>query len=183
MSDIFTELETDHQAVLRMAQELETSGLADDARGRIVERLVMEESKHEAAEEMWFWPAVREFVSNGEGLRNTGLDQEEEGKKLLQQLSKTPSANPDFDRLLGELIPAIRSHVDYEQARVWPALRSALPPATAHQLGAKYRSAYQSGPTRPHPHSSADPAVLKVAGRAAAAVDRARDAITHRGDG
>ena len=115
MSDIFTELETDHQAVLRMAQELETSGLADDARGRIVERLVMEESKHEAAEEMWFWPAVREFVSNGEGLRNPGLDQEEDGKKLLQPLSKTPSANPDFDRLLGEELDRIHGEVGLQR--------------------------------------------------------------------
>lgn len=141
----------------------------------------MEESKHEAAEEMWFWPAVRELLSNGEGLRNAGLDQEEEAKALLQQLMEAPAASLEVDRLLGELLPAVRAHVDYEQARVWPALRSALPPATAHKLGARYRSSYQNGPTRPHPRTPADPAVLKVAGRAAAAVDRARDALTRRG--
>lgn len=182
MSDIFSEIEADHQGVLRLVEELQTPGMEDEARARIAERLVIEESKHEAAEEMWFWPAVREHLQNGEGLRNVGLDQEDAGKKLLQQLEKAGPSTAEFDRLLAEVVPAVRAHIDYEQSRVWPDFRKALTPAEAHQLGDKFRSSQQHAPTRPHPHTPDDPAVLKTAGRAAAMMDRARDALTHRGD-
>jgi len=64
---------------------------------------------------------------------------------------------------------------------VWPALRAALTETQSLELGEKLEQAKKTAPTRPHPHTPASPSVLKAAGPAAAAADRARDAATGRG--
>jgi hypothetical protein len=53
--------------------------------------------------------------------------------------------------------------------------------AEAADLGDSLEQAKKTAPTRPHPHTPASPGVLKTAGPAAAAADRARDAATGRG--
>ena len=40
----------------------------------------------------------------------------------------------------------------------------------------------KTAPTRPHPHTPPSPGALKTAGPIAAAADKARDAVTGRGD-
>jgi len=68
---------------------------------------------------------------------------------------------------------------------VWPGLRSVLSAETAAELGSELGSKIADGkktaPTRPHPRTPASPGVLKAAGPAAAAADKARDAVTGRG--
>ena len=61
------------------------------------------------------------------------------------------------------------------------ALRSAMSESEAADLGDSLERAKKTAPTRPHPHTPASPGVLKTAGPAAAAADRARDAATGRG--
>ena len=68
MADVFTVLAQDHREVQAMLAELEkgptgaTGASADQLalRKKMAETLIIEESKHEALEEMYFWPAVRE---------------------------------------------------------------------------------------------------------------------------
>ncbi|MCX0275044.1 hypothetical protein NLM24_30990 [Nocardia zapadnayensis] len=43
-------------------------------------------SQHEAVEEQFFWPAVRKTLPEGDELADHGLEQEESGKQLLQQI-------------------------------------------------------------------------------------------------
>ncbi len=56
-------------------------------------------------------------------------------------------------------------------------------PARATELDRKITDGKKTAPTRPHPHTPASPGVLKAAGPAAAAADKARDAVTGRGTG
>jgi hypothetical protein len=51
----------------------------------------------------------------------------------------------------------------------------------AADLGDSLEQAKKTAPTRPHPHTPASPGVLKTAGPAAGAADRARDAAAGRG--
>ena len=46
----------------------------------MVTNLVIAESQHEAIEEQFFWPAVREAVDNGDELADEAIAQEQEGK-------------------------------------------------------------------------------------------------------
>jgi hypothetical protein len=75
---------------------------------------------------------------------------------------------------------AARAHIAYEEQRVWPSLRAALPADKANGLGARLASEMQAGPTRPHPRTPPSPAVLKAAGRAVAAIDKLRDTASAR---
>ena len=101
---------------------------------------------------------------------------------MLAKLDKANPREPEFEQLLAKFIPAAREHIDYEEGSVWPPLRSALTAAEAEELGSKLTDGKKTAPTRPHPHTPANPAVLKTAGPAAAAADKVRDAMTGRGE-
>jgi hypothetical protein len=63
MADVFTVLANDHEQVKDMLTELEkgprrATGASQDQlvlRKKMTEQLIIEESKHEALEEMYFW--------------------------------------------------------------------------------------------------------------------------------
>ena len=189
MADVFEVLGQDHQEVKRMLAELEkgptaatgASGNHLALRKKMVEQLVIEESKHEALEEMYFWPAVRDKLADGGQLADTATGQEQEGKEVLAQLDKLDADQPEFEQLVSTFIAAGREHIGYEEGQVWPQLRSQLTPDETRSIGEKIAEGKKTAPTRPHPHTPASPGVLKGAGPAVAAADRARDAATGRG--
>lgn len=190
MANVFEVLSRDHEEVERMLAEFEkgpTAASGADAdqlalRKKMAETLVIEESKHEAVEEMYFWPTVRDRLPDGGRLADEATGQEQEAKKVLTALDKADADDPDFERLLGQFITAGREHIAFEENQVWPGLRAALGGSEADELGAKLEQAKKTAPTRPHPGTPPSPTVLKAAGPVAAAADKARDAATGRGD-
>jgi len=189
MPNVFDVLSKDHEQVKHMLTEFEAGPTAATGatenelvlRKKMAEELIVDESRHEAVEEMYFWPAVRERIPGGDQLAGKATGQEQEAKEVLAKLDKLDADNPEFEALLGEFITAGREHIAFEETQVWPALRSALTEAETVELGDKLTEAKKTAPTRPHPHTPPTPGVLKTAGPAAAAVDRARDAATGRG--
>ena len=188
MPSAFDVLASDHEQVKRLLSQFEAapaaSGTNDSllaARKKMAETLVIEESKHEAVEEMYFWPAVRKLVPDGDKLADKATGQEQEGKRILSKLDKLDSGSPEFDMLLGEFIQAARDHIAFEETQVWPLLRTALPAATSAELGEKIAEGKKTAPTRPHPHTPPSPGALKASGPVAAAADKARDKLTGRG--
>jgi hemerythrin-like domain-containing protein len=188
MADVFEVLEADHADVKGMLTVLAESpghAVQDDvlqtARQDVVDYLVMDSSRHEAAEEQYFWPTVRERVPNGNELADKAISQETKAKEILAKLDKASSRDKEFDDLIVEFIPAARQHIAFEENRVWPSLRESLSPTESEELGEKIQRAEQKGPTRPHPHTPPSPGILKTAGPAVALIDRLRDAISGRG--
>ncbi len=188
MPTAFDVLASDHEQVEQLLAKFETAPAAAGAndsllasRKKMAETLVIEVSKHEAIEEMYFWPAVRKLLPDGDELADQAISQEQEGKDVLARLDKLDADNPEFDRLLGEFIKAGREHIAFEESRVWPALREVMTETESLDLGDKLAQGKKTAPTRPHPHTPPSPGVLKTAGPAAAAADRARDAATGRG--
>ncbi len=190
MTDVFTVLAKDHQEVKAMLAELEkppsqvTKASRDQLalRKKMVEQLIIEESKHEALEEMYFWPAVREHHPDGDSLADEAIGQEQEAKEVLARLDKLEPEKAEFEELLGKFAGAAREHIHFEETRVWPGMRAALSADTAGELGRKIADGKKTAPTRPHPHTPPSPGVLKSTGPAAAVADKARDAVTGRGD-
>jgi hemerythrin-like domain-containing protein len=189
MPDAFEVLGADHAAVEQMLTALENSpghsaGAGSTvlaARKEVAQRLVIDSSQHETAEEQYFWPAVRERLANGGALADQAIAQEQEAKETLARLDKLDADHDEFDQVIAAFIPAARRHIEFEETRVWPGLRGALSSTEAQELGDKLSKAKELGPTRPHPHAPASPAVLKAAGPAVAVVDKLRDAVTGRG--
>jgi hemerythrin superfamily protein len=188
MPSAFDLLASDHEQVEQLLATFErapaASGTNDSllaARKKTAETLVIEASKHEAIEEMYFWPAVRKLLPDGDKLADQAISQEQEGKEVLARLDKLDADNPEFDRLIGEFIKAGRDHITFEETKVWPALRAAMTETESFELGESLEQARKSAPTRPHPHTPPSSGVLKTMGPAAGAADRARDAATGRG--
>lgn len=190
MADAFQVLAKDHEEVKRMLAELQQgptgqTGASQDElalRKQLTEQLIIEESKHEAAEEMHFWPAVREHLANGDTLAGEAASQEQEAKEVLAKLGKLDAGDPGFETLLATFTTAAREHIAFEELKVWPSLREMLTKTAAEELGTKLNRAKDKAPTRPHPHAPGTPGALKTAGPAAAAADKARDKLTHRGE-
>jgi hemerythrin-like domain-containing protein len=189
MADVFTVLSHDHEEVKQILADLEngptkTTGATEPQlaeRKKLTERLIIEESKHEAVEEEYFWPTVRKILPDGDRLADEATRQEQEGKVVLDRLDKLGASDREFEELLARFIAAGRGHIAYEETRVWPGLREVLPPEDANQLGDKLTKAKDIAPTRPHPEVPPRPGILKAVGPAAAAADRLRDAMTGRG--
>ena len=84
MPDAFEVLAEDHAEVKQMLNELESTpghsaGATEAvlaARKRLAQRLVMESSRHEAAGEQYFWPAVRDRLGCGNQLAGEAIGQE-----------------------------------------------------------------------------------------------------------
>jgi hemerythrin-like domain-containing protein len=189
MPDVFEILRSDHAAVEQMLAALETSpshsagagSTVVAARREVAQRLVIDSSRHEAAEEEYFWPTVRARLADGDTLADEAIAQEQEAKEALARLDKLDADQDEFDEVIAALIPAVRRHIEFEETQVWPFLRDALGGADARELGEKLAKAKEHGPTRPHPHTPASPGVLKAAGPGVAALDRLRDAAAGRG--
>lgn len=82
----------------------EVSGLST-----MVTNLIIAESQHEAIEEQFFWPAVRDAIDNGDELADDAIAQEQAGKKLLQTLEDKKPGDPEYHEALAEFVKIARS--------------------------------------------------------------------------
>lgn len=181
--DAIAFLRHDHQSVLGLLETLDGapsgSGAAASGLETMVNNLIIAESQHEAIEEQFFWPAVRDAI--GDGVADKALEQEQAGKKLLQRLEGKPG-EPDYHEALQEFVKAGREHIAYEQEMVWPQVEAVLSREDLEKIGEKLEQAKKIAPTRPHPDTPPNPAVLKTVGMGAAVIDHMRDALTGRGE-
>ena len=183
--DALTFLRADHQSVLGMLEVLdgapEGSGAQKSGLATLVTNLVIAESQHEAIEEQWLWPAVRNALDDGEELADQATAQEQAGKVLLQRLEDGKPGDPDYHDALREFVKAGREHIAYEQDVVWPRLAATLTRVEMDRLGARLETAKKVAPTRPHPATPPIGIVQKTMGLGVAIVDHVRDAVTGRG--
>jgi hemerythrin-like domain-containing protein len=188
MTDVFEVLSGDHAVIKRMLDALESSpdnsagatAAVVSARKTVAEQLVIDSSAHEAAEERYFWPVVRQRLPDGNDLADQAIEQERVAKQMLNELGKLAGPQHEFDAVVDTLIPTCRAHIEFEETRVWPGLRKVLSPDELQELGKKITKAKAHGPTRPHPRTPPTPAVLATVGPAVAVIDKLRDAVAGR---
>lgn len=189
MADVFEILRQDHDEVKAMLGRLEigpkaSSGATDaqlQERRRLADEVIIEESKHETAEQQYFWPAVRELGPEGSRVADEALGQEKEGEQVLYELSKLNPGDEKFEELLAGFISDARAHIAFEEGHAWPLMRASMTADQAAELGRKIEQAKKMAPTRPHPNTPVSEGARKAAGPLAGAADRLRDAVTGRG--
>lgn len=189
MADVFEVLKKDHDEVKAMLDWLGDGPTAAKGatsvelsqRKRLVDKLIMEESRHEAAEQKHFWPALRQLGPEGDRVADQGIEQEAAGEETLDQLGALAPDDHRFEGVLASFVSDARAHIAFEEAHAWPLLGASLSQQESADLADKITQAKQSGPTRPHPHVPPQPGALKTAGPFAAAADKLRDALTGRG--
>jgi hemerythrin-like domain-containing protein len=182
--DALTFLRQDHKSVLGMLEVLDGApggtGAHSSGLATMVTNLVIAESQHEAVEEQFFWPAVRDALEDGDALADKAVEQEQEGKALLQRLEDGEPGEPGYQEALQQFVLAGREHIAYEQDVVWPLFQAAVTEEELVELGEKLETAKKIAPTRPHPDTPPNPAVLKTMGMATAVLDHVRDAVSGR---
>lgn len=187
MSDVFEVLKNDHEAIVALLDRLAAGRPADAdpallrARRVLVDRLIIEESQHEAVEEEYFWPAVREYLDDGDALADEATGQEQRAKAALAELDGLSADDERFEELLAGFLKDARAHLAFEETRVWPPLRRALTGTQAAKLGTALVRGKALAPTHPHPGIAPEPGILRASGPMTAAADRIRDAATGRG--
>lgn len=190
MPDVFQVLRQDHEEVKAMLAQLEQGPKASTGatqeqltfRKRAVDEVIIEESKHEAAEQQVFWPAVRNLGPDGARVAQDGLGQEEGAERLLADLHQLEPGDQEFEERLTAFIADARGHIAFEEAHAWPLLRASISADEAEALGEKITQAKKLAPTRPHPSVPAQPGARKAAGPVAGVADRLRDTVTGRGE-
>jgi hemerythrin-like domain-containing protein len=182
--DAISFLRQDHKSVLGLLEVLDgaPSGSGSHVSGldSMVTNLVIAESQHEAIEEQWFWPAVRRALDDGDALADKAIQQEQEGKKLLQQLKDSKPGQPEYQQALQAFVAAGREHIDFEQDEVFPKFEAAVSRQELETIGRRLETAKKVAPTRPHPGTPPSSLLLKTAGMLVAVVDHIRDALSGR---
>lgn len=189
MPDVFQVLKTDHDEVKAMLARLEEGPKAGGGatadqlaeRQQLAEEVIISEAKHEAAEQQYFWPALRELGPEGDRVADEGTGQEQEGEQVLYELARLNPDDERFEKMLAVFTSAARAHIAFEEAHAWPLLRASISAERAAQLGDKIAQAKKLAPTRPHPHTPPSEGAAKTAGPMAGIADRLRDAVTGRG--
>ncbi|OKI85348.1 hemerythrin domain-containing protein [Streptomyces sp. CB02414] len=179
--DVVAELTTDHREVEELFGKIESLSPGDEQRKKYADQAVIELVRHSVAEEAYLYPAVREFLPDGDRVADKEIEDHAEAERTMEELEGLEADDPEFDRLIGELMAEIRSHVRYEEDNLFPQLRSATTEDELMKLGDKVRQAKKTAPTRPHPSAPDTPPANKLLAPGAGMVDRVRDALTGRG--
>ena len=184
MDDLLHVLRADHERIREILDDLkgDPAEAGDPGhRALVKEKLVSACSRHEALEEMILWPEVRRRLTDGDRLALVGLDQEEEGKKLLNEVEKTNTGTEEFATLVHQAESNMRQHMMFEENQVFFNLRRALSDVESAALARRFDAARRLAPTRPHAMTPPEPALARIAGPVLGVVDRGRDLFARRG--
>lgn len=173
--DAITQLKADHKTVERLFRQFEKAGgRALTAKSQLVGRIIEELSVHASVEEQVFYPAVRARVP---AVADDVLESLEEHHIVKWVLSELEGMAPDAERFEAKvtvLIENVRHHVEEEEGKMFPAVRSALGRKVLADIGSEMATARKLAPTRPHPRASDSPPGNAVSGAVAGVVDKAR---------
>ncbi len=176
MPDVFEALGAAHREVEQMLDRMlyliggqaePTAELLEQG-GSLAAALISAVSRHEAAEEEYFWPTAKEKAADGEPLAAGGAGQETEVREMLTELDGMTPSDPQFIPLMIRFNRAARDHIAYEEQQVWPGLRAALTADEAGRLGEELAGAAKAALGRTHQHSRPGPTLLRAAGAAVA---------------
>ncbi len=179
--DIIQELTTDHREVEEMFREIEGLPVGEHRRKELADQATIELVRHSIAEEEHLYPAVREHVEDGDGIADQEIEDHATAERLMKDLEGCEASDPEFDRLITQLMREIREHIQDEEGNLFPRLAAACSRKQLDELGDKARRAKSTAPTRPHPAAPDKPPFNKLLAPGAGLVDRARDAISGRG--
>lgn len=176
--DAITLLKRDHKTVEDPFKRFEGAGdRAYKTKRDIVDRIVAELSVHAEIEEQIFYPAIRAAeVPDAEDMVLESLEEHHVAKWVLSELDGMDPEHERVDAKVTVLMENVRHHVEEEEQDLFPKVREVLKRKALTELGAAMDELKGRAPTKPHPASPDEPPGNVVAGLAAAAIDKARDA-------
>ena len=173
-TDVVTLLMHQHEEIRRLFQEVDKT--KDDQRIEAFEKLCRFLAVHETAEEEVVHPVARRSLNNGDKVIGARLEEENEGKKMLQALEKMGPSAQGFDALFAEFRKAVLEHAEHEEREEFPELRTHSSEEQLRVMSAAVKAAEATAPTHPHPGTETATKNM-LAGPFAALADRTRDVV------
>ena len=126
--------------------------------------LVTELVRHEVAEEVVVFPAVRADAPDGAVMVEPRLREQAGAERMLAAMEALKPDSPEFADALTELSTAVLEHAAAEEREIFPLLRQAESVDALFELAERYEKAKASAPTHPHPHAPDTPPANKILG-------------------
>jgi hemerythrin superfamily protein len=137
-TNILSLIETDHRTVEQLFQE------AEKASGKKLydcfAKIYTELNLHARAEELTFYPAMREYPET-EGYIEEAESEHEEAETLLEQLKQMQPDSAEFKSAMKELEEAIQHHVEEEESEIFEAVRQCMEDQQLTELGEEFQAA------------------------------------------
>jgi hemerythrin superfamily protein len=181
-TDVVDVLTQDHQEMVGLIDEIRLES-QPAARRDLADRLIAELVRHSVAEEMFVYPAMREFLTDGDAAVEHDIAEHQELERTLKALEALDATDAAFDEVLDGLSTTLRDHMDDEERDQFPRLRQSVPAETLQQLADQVAMAKKVAPTRPHPDAPNDALFHMLAGPGIGLVDRLRDRLSGRSTG
>jgi len=115
-------LRQDHKKVKALFNKFE-QGKSINAKRSVAEQAINELEVHAQVEEEIFYPAVKKAIESSE-LVDEAKKEHQDAKSLISELKKTSSRgggeSTDFEAKFGQLMEAIKHHVEEEEGEMFP---------------------------------------------------------------
>jgi hemerythrin superfamily protein len=168
--DLISLLAQDHEAIEERFLELGHAG--PDVRGQLFWELMDQLVRHEVAEGVVVYPALRQGPG-GAAIAEARRREESEAERVLARLEELDPLSEEFLGAVRDLQSAVHDHAQKEEAEVFPLLTANEERGYLALLGQKFKGEKLAAPTHPHPHAPDSPLVQPLAG-VAASIDRIR---------
>lgn len=180
--DVINILTTDHQEMLELLAQVESSNDPEQRRD-LIDAAIAEVMRHAVAEEMYVYPAMEKHIPNGRDEVEHDKREHDELVNVMKKLEDVDASDPTFMPLTKEMEKQLRHHIDDEESDQFPKLRNHIPVDELIDLGNKVDAAKKLAPTRPHPSAPHSELFHKSVGPGVGMVDRLLDKLQGRHTG
>ena len=135
-------LSQDHQSAEQRLDEFMESD--PEARPELFWKLTDELVRHEVAEEVVVYPAVRKL--GRDSIANARIAEQSEAEEQLARMEKLEPSAPEFMAEFTDLRAAVLEHAKREESEVFSLLANA-PSELQVELGQRYQTAKRAAPT------------------------------------
>lgn len=135
--DIFELLKADHRKVEALFSEIEKTDNAEKLY-KSFNQLYKELNVHSQAEELTFYPALRECEGTEDMLEEAEAEHVE-AEELLEEIKKLSPTSSEFKNKMIELKEAVQHHVQEEESEIFSKVRQCLKPQALKQIEREFK--------------------------------------------
>jgi len=137
--DILALIEADHRKVEELFQELEKAKSSKKTY-EFLTQIYTELNLHAKAEELVFYPAMREYDETSKFIEEAE-EEHAEAETLLEQIKAISPDDDQFEKKIEQLKKAVQHHVEEEESEIFEAVRDCMDDDQLKSLGKEFQEA------------------------------------------
>jgi len=137
--DILTLIKQDHSKIENIFSQIESTKSREKLYS-LFNQLYQELNIHSRAEELTFYPALREFEDTDDILEEAA-EEHEEAEILLEEIKSLDPVSSEFKAKMQELKEAVLHHVQEEESSIFATVRECMDEQELKELGSEFQRA------------------------------------------